>query len=703
MNEEVVKKRGWVKNAAIVFLAVMLVLTFFSNTILNLSLPEVAAQHATSGTIAARIRGTDTVRANHSHEVILNQTRTVREVHVRRGDEIEAGALLFTLADTESAELETAQTRLRQLEFELEMRLIEAGRGGGFEAEQRSIQLARDNLTQAQTELASIPYSTAGISAAQTVVDSTQVRRDSALATRDYLQNVVVFAGISEESAGLTLESAQNAYTPARTRVREAEAEVSAARLIADTRLGAVRDIQRELERLTTDTTELDMQIMDRRNQRAAAWIFHQANYYLFVNDARNHHGHPQDWAMREAIYLAAFALTLPENDPRLIAYTAITELDGIIADLERQRQERLGGTGADRNERIWALRNAEAELATAQMELRSAEAELASANVALATAEPSHTAAEAAHRGAAVDLAYARMELTAAQAALDEEDRALAVAEAELGVQERHREAWERQRDIVNDLQENLSNQVFMLSMAQSEAGVDGRVEALEMQRRRGEIDRERENIQRLEADAVGATITSPVSGIVSELNISSGEDTQAGRALAVVEVADRGYSLSLRVTLEQSRRVVIGDAAEATTGWWGGSDIHAILRAMRNDPESPATHRILDFEIFGDDVSSGDTVQITLGQRGENFEVIVPNSAIRSDANGDFVLVVLSRSTPLGNRFIATRADVNILATDDTHSAVAGGLVSWDFVITTATRPIEPGMQVRLIDNPW
>ena len=39
-----VKKREWVKTAAIIFLAILLVLTFFSNTIMNATLPEVAAQ-----------------------------------------------------------------------------------------------------------------------------------------------------------------------------------------------------------------------------------------------------------------------------------------------------------------------------------------------------------------------------------------------------------------------------------------------------------------------------------------------------------------------------------------------------------------------------------------------------------------------------------------------------------------------------------
>ena len=35
-------RREWVKNIIIVFLLVMLLLTFFSNTIMNYSLPEVS-------------------------------------------------------------------------------------------------------------------------------------------------------------------------------------------------------------------------------------------------------------------------------------------------------------------------------------------------------------------------------------------------------------------------------------------------------------------------------------------------------------------------------------------------------------------------------------------------------------------------------------------------------------------------------------
>ena len=56
------KKRELIKTIAIVFLAVLLVLTFFSQTIMNYSLPEVATQMVSSGTINAKVRGSGTLR-----------------------------------------------------------------------------------------------------------------------------------------------------------------------------------------------------------------------------------------------------------------------------------------------------------------------------------------------------------------------------------------------------------------------------------------------------------------------------------------------------------------------------------------------------------------------------------------------------------------------------------------------------------------
>ena len=58
------------------------------------------------------------------------------------------------------------------------------------------------------------------------------------------------------------------------------------------------------------------------------------------------------------------------------------------------------------------------------------------------------------------------------------------------------------------------------------------------------------------------------------------------------------------------------------------------------------------------------------------------------------------MAKSSPLGNRYIATRVDVQVLAQDDTTAAVSG-LSFGDYVITTSSKPLEAGMQVNMVEN--
>ena len=122
--ETKVKRREWVKSAAIVFLSVLLVLTFFSNTIMNRSLPEVAAQYVESGSINARIRGSGAVAANEIYEVSLSQTRKVQSVLVKVGQEVLAGDPLLRLESMESEELKAAQSTLESMELNYQKSLI---------------------------------------------------------------------------------------------------------------------------------------------------------------------------------------------------------------------------------------------------------------------------------------------------------------------------------------------------------------------------------------------------------------------------------------------------------------------------------------------------------------------------------------------------------------------------------------------------
>ena len=74
------------------------------------------------------------------------------------------------------------------------------------------------------------------------------------------------------------------------------------------------------------------------------------------------------------------------------------------------------------------------------------------------------------------------------------------------------------------------------------------------------------------------------------------------------------------------------------------------------------------------------------------------MPNSAVREDNNGKFILIVEYRQSPLGTRYVATRVDVEVLASDENSSAISGLLNGYEYVITTASKPVAPGQLIRL-----
>ena len=193
---------------------------------------------------------------------------------------------------------------------------------------------------------------------------------------------------------------------------------------------------------------------------------------------------------------------------------------------------------------------------------------------------------------------------------------------------------------------------------------------------------------------------ILAKVSGTVQSVECTAGETKAKGDALATIEVPDMGYTLSFTVTNDQARRLKVGDTATVSNYYWG-KQITATLESIRVDPKNPQTNKLLTFNVDGD-VNVGAELTISVGQKSANYDLIVPNSAVRSDANGSFVLKIEAKSSPLGNRYIARRVNVEVLAEDDMNSAVTGDLSNWgDFVITTSNAPVKSGDMVRLADN--
>lgn len=186
------KKREWVKNAAIILLAVLLVLTFFSNTIMNRALPEVATQYVSDGTITAKVRGTGTVTANGNHQVKAPQTREIRAVMIKPGQQVEVGDVLFVLGSGDSAELEAAQEQLRQLQLSYQRTAL-GGTTNNYDAEQIRVDALKAEWDRALAAKDAInPYSDSDrYQQLQKELDKAIAARDAAKEAYDKVVNEI--------------------------------------------------------------------------------------------------------------------------------------------------------------------------------------------------------------------------------------------------------------------------------------------------------------------------------------------------------------------------------------------------------------------------------------------------------------------------------------------------------------------------------
>lgn len=176
MAEETKTKfnRKWVIKAGVAFLIIMAILTFFSNTIMNYSLPEVRSAYPGPAQISASIKGSGTITANKQEKIVAAGEWTIAEVKVALGDAVKKGDVIATLVtgSEESQELKDAKKALEELEKAQERKRLENQKQdkGNYSAEIDAINAATDSLNEANANLAKAQSKAGAIDAANAAV-----------------------------------------------------------------------------------------------------------------------------------------------------------------------------------------------------------------------------------------------------------------------------------------------------------------------------------------------------------------------------------------------------------------------------------------------------------------------------------------------------------------------------------------------------
>lgn len=573
-------RKDKIKNITIIFLLVMLILTFFSNTIMNYSLVEVSTQQVTSGQITSKVRGSGSVEASESYSVTIEETRKIATVNVKNDAEVTTGDLLFTLEDTDSEELDAAKKSLNEAQAAYESAVLTAGI---TVAERQSIEAGKgSSLTQKQNEIAAanqrVKDAQAAVDAAQASVDKIKAQIDAVSnSTTDTTaeEKAVLDAEKKNSEAQDSLTSAESAYTPVKSAYDTALSGLQSAQSTYDEAKTAYDNLPSTATEADKQTAKTSVAIAETKLKAAKA-----------TYDARK-----DDLNKVQGSYDSA--------------KSAATDSKNALSNANYNLSvKKLTGTNT-------------AEANNLQAQLNTATAALTDANSALTS-------------------------------------------------------ATNDQKKVTD----KISGEVTIASAYKTMTDLQ-------------------EEVAKLQAKSIGTEITSPISGTVTDIAVTAGTTVNANDVMMTIQPENKAYVLQFSVTENQAKKVRVGDTAEILNNWYG-NDVSAVVSAIRKDPQNRSNSMII-CEMKGD-VSVGDSYTLSIGEQSSNYDTIVPTSAIREDSNGKFILIIESKSTPLGNRYYARRVDVDVITSDDTKSAVTGALEGYEYVITTTTKPIKENEQVRL-----
>ena len=666
------KRREWVKNAAIIFLTIMLLLTFFSNTIMNYSLPEVATQYVQTGTITAKVRGTGKVEASDPYNVIAKESRVITSVAVKQGDIVEKDQVIYYLEESESDELTKAEQELEDLEMNYMKGLF-----GANVSPEVITKVANGNIDSFSQLQAKVTDMQNRLEAAKKRVEECQKNVDDLTlqSTKDTNN-----AGVSTKNEELTKDQATTDLTEAQNRFEKDKAATIAS---LNAQITEVNSQIADLEKLITSTgSTTGTTTSDSYYAKKATAVGNLYDKMKLIYDAAQ-----KDIELNSKIPASAGdkKTDTPEEMQNTLATTKsiFSQLQNVINAVQG-KADSYTTLFADYNAALLVVQNIEQNASDInknygdqQTSLASKKAELANLQKKLAEVQAITASSDAQNR------------LNQANRNILE----ITTANSQASV------AWQNRIADANDALKTAQAVYDLLKEEQTSLAADINAE-LDLSKTNKDIQKKKEEIEKLKEKSMGSAVKAPVAGTITTVKYVAGETTQPEDVMAVIQPEGKGFTLSISVTNEQAKKVQIGDMAELQNSWYY-DDARVMLSAIKPDPDNPGTNKLLVFDVSGSTIQADQSLSISVGQRSQEYELVVPNSAIREDNDGKFILTVESKSSPLGNRYIATRVGVEVLASDDNNSAISAPLYGWEYVITTSTKPVEAGKQVRLADN--
>ncbi len=590
------KKKDRIKNIIIIFLLVLLVLTFFSNTIMNYSLPQVSVSRISGGVVAKASEVSAMAESNQDYTVLAENNAEIKRTAVKTGQKVKEGQIIFYLKSAEESE---------------------------------EAVMLRESIDAAKLEHAKNLM----------IVGEDYFDLNQAVSrARDDLNNAI---------------AARNNYNPGAS---SADSQ----------KLGELKKRQSEIEK---DLNSLESGLYTELSDSSKNIIGqNELTEYLKAKE--------------EYENTLSTLEDLNKNYPGDQSWTAAKrELENLKTELERLKEDK-----ADKRQ----IEDAQTKVNYATDDFNSIDSvkeKINETKTLLAQKEAAYKSKSSAE----TKLSALKNQLTAEAASISAEIEEL---------------------NMTGPGSEAADPETLNKNVAEAQYALDAAVHALETQIKNDSVENSKMNLdldaenKKIEEDEAKyaklvesssqTEITSPVDGIVGEIMALSGSSVVKGDPMISIYMEESGFTAKATVKNDVARALSVGKTYSVKD--YDDTKVK-LEKITKNKQDSKSSD--LEFDITGD-IEAGANIVIMLSEESQRYDNVIPKNAVREDSSGKFVYAVRSKNTPIGNRYIAKKIAVKVLAEDDSQCAVSGDFgEDADYIITASSKPFTTGSQVRIAEG--
>ena len=137
------------------------------------------------------------------------------------------------------------------------------------------------------------------------------------------------------------------------------------------------------------------------------------------------------------------------------------------------------------------------------------------------------------------------------------------------------------------------------------------------------------------------------------------------------------------------------MGDAVIVSSGEEKKENVE--VEGLTKDIDNGELYNVT-FTVSGDTFDIGNNVNVIIRHMTEKYATVVPLSAIRSDSNQSYVLVVTEQDTLLGTENVAKKVYVKLGENNNEYAVIVGNsLSSQDKVIVGSNKNVESNDVIR------